>query len=151
MIEVKKEGIILQKLHLDFENESVLNPAVVQAGNILHVFYRAVHIKNYSTIGYCKMDGPLTVTERYDKPFLKPEFDYESHGMEDPRIVKIDELYYLSYVAFDGVSGLGALATSKDLERFEKQGVILPKITYADFDRFTKNERGLNKKYLHYN
>src|SRR6185312_2557637 len=36
MIEVKKEGIILQKLNLDFENESVLNPAVMQAGNALH-------------------------------------------------------------------------------------------------------------------
>jgi len=151
MIEVKKEGIILQKLNLDFENESVLNPAVMQEGNALYIFYRAVRFKNYSTIGYCKLDGPLTVSERYDKPFLAPEYDYESHGMEDPRIVKIDGIYYLTYVAFDGVKGLGALATSKDLEGFEKQGTILPKIKYADFDRLTKNEPGLHQKYLHYN
>ena len=151
MIQVKKEGIILQKLNLDFENESVLNPAVMQEGNILHLFYRAVHFKNYSSIGYCKMEGPLTVTERYDRPFLTPGFDYESHGMEDPRIVKIDDLYYLSYVAFDSVNALGAVATSVDLQNFEKQGIIAPKIKYTDFDRLTKNKTALNEKYLRYN
>jgi len=35
--------------------------------------------------------------------------------MEDPRIVKIDDLYYLTYTAYDGVNALGALAVSKDL------------------------------------
>jgi len=151
MIEVKKEGIILQKLNLDFENESVLNPAVMQLGNALHLFYRAVRLKNYSTIGYCKMDGPLSVTERDDKPFLAPEFDYESHGMEDPRIVKIDGTYYLTYVAFDGKNALGAVATSEDLEHFSKCGIISPAIKYTDFDLFTKKNSDLNKKYLYYN
>ncbi|MDF2433031.1 MAG: beta,2-mannobiose phosphorylase / 1,2-beta-oligomannan phosphorylase, partial [Mucilaginibacter sp.] len=48
MIEVKKEGVILQKDGLEFEDESVLNPAVIKEGNDIHVFYRAVHIRNYS-------------------------------------------------------------------------------------------------------
>lgn len=151
MIEVKKEGIVLQRLNLEFENESVLNPAVMQEGNTLYVFYRAVRLKNYSTIGFCKLDGPLTVTERYDRPFLAPEFDYESHGMEDPRIVKIDGVYYLSYVAFDGKSALGAVATSEDLDHFSRCGIISPAIKYQDFDRFTKKDSELNKKYLYYN
>src|SRR5471030_2193899 len=151
MIEVKKEGVILQKLNLDFENESVLNPAIAQLGNTLHLFYRAVRFKNYSSIGYCKLEGPLTVAERYDKPFLTPEFDYESHGMEDPRIVKIDDVYYLTYVAFDGVNALGAVATSTDLQHFERQGIIAPKIKYGDFDRLTKNNPALNEKYLRIN
>jgi predicted GH43/DUF377 family glycosyl hydrolase len=151
MIEVKKEGVILQRVNLDFENESVLNPAVAQLGDTLHLFYRAVRFKNYSSIGYCKLDGPLTVAGRCDKPFLTPEFDYESHGMEDPRIVKIDELYYLTYVAFDGINALGAVATSADLQHFERQGIIAPKIKYADFDRLTKNNPALNEKYLRIN
>lgn len=151
MIEVKKEGIILQKLNLDFENESVLNPAVMQEGNTLYIFYRAVRLKNYSTIGYCKLEGPLTVAERDDKPFLAPECDYESHGMEDPRIVKIDGVYYLTYVAFDGKNALGALATSKDLDHFSRHGIISPAIKYTDFDRSTKKYGDLNKKYLDYN
>jgi predicted GH43/DUF377 family glycosyl hydrolase len=43
-----------------------------------------------------------------------PEFEYESHGMEDPRIVKIEDTYYLTYTGFDGINALGCLAISKD-------------------------------------
>ena len=151
MVEVKKEGIILQTSSLDFENESVLNPAVWQDGNKVHLFYRAIHDKNQSCIGYCRLDGPLKIEQKNNTPFLSPEFAYEKHGMEDPRIVKIDELYYLSYVAFDGSNALGALATSTDLINFERQGIIVPQISYADFDLLTRYEPALNEKYLRYN
>ncbi|MCR8558387.1 hypothetical protein KXD93_12075 [Mucilaginibacter sp. BJC16-A38] len=151
MVSVKKEGVILRNSELDFENESVLNPAVMQVGEKVHLFYRAVHQKNQSCIGYCRLDGPLTIEQKDDKPFLVPEFDYEKHGMEDPRIVKIDDLYYLTYVAFDGANALGALATSTDLVNFHRQGIIVPQISYADFDRLTKNNAVLNEKYLRYN
>jgi predicted GH43/DUF377 family glycosyl hydrolase len=151
MIEVKKEGVVLRKEGLAFENESVLNPAVIKEGETIHMFYRAVHISNQSSIGYCKFDTPLTVKERWDKPLLSPEFDYEKHGMEDPRIVKIDEVYYLTYIAFDGDNALGALITSTDLVDFKKLGIIVPKITYTDFDLLTRNNIQLNKKYLAYN
>lgn len=133
MIDIKKEGVLLSKTDLEFENEGVLNPAAIREGDNVHMFYRAVRTGNYSSIGYCKLDGPMTVVERWDKPFMVPEFEYESHGIEDPRIVKIDDLYYLTYTAYDGINALGALATSKDLVHFEKQGIIVPTITYAEF------------------
>jgi len=151
MIEVKKEGVILRKTDLDFENESVLNPAIIKEGDMIHLFYRAVHIRNYSSVGYCKLDTPLTVKERWDKPLLAPAFKYEAHGMEDPRMVKIDGVYYLTYVAFDGDNALGALATSTDLIHFKKHGIIVPKIKYDDFDLYTQNKIVLNEKYLRYN
>ena len=151
MIGVKKEGVILRKTELDFENEGVLNPAVIQEGGAIHLFYRAVRKGNFSSIGYCRLDHPLNVVECWDKPILAPEFEYESHGTEDPRIVKIDGLFYLTYVAFDGNNALGALATSTDLRDFKKAGIIVPRISYTDFDRLTRNNIGLNKKYLAYN
>jgi predicted GH43/DUF377 family glycosyl hydrolase len=151
MVAVKKEGVVIRKTKLDFENESVLNPAVIMEGDDIHLFYRAVHVKNQSSIGYCKLDGPLSVVQRNVTPLLLPEHDYEKHGMEDPRIVKIDDVYYLTYVAFDGDNALGAVATSTDLEHFEKRGIIVPKISYDDFDRYTKHEPVLNEKYLRYN
>lgn len=151
MIEVKKEGVVLQQTALSFENDGVLNPAVIKEGDIIHLFYRAVRKGNYSSIGYCQLGSPLTVKERWDKPILYPEFDYESHGMEDPRLVKIDDAYYLTYIAFDGKNALGAVATSTDLRHFERCGIIVPKITYHDFDLFTRNKPRLNKKYLSYN
>jgi len=133
MIEIKREGILLSKTDNEFENEAVLNPAVIREGDNIHIFYRAVRNGNYSSIGYCRLDGPLTIAERWNKPIMVPEFDYESHGVEDPRIVKIDDLYYMTYTAYDGTNARGALATSKDLIHFEKQGIIVPRVSYAEF------------------
>jgi predicted GH43/DUF377 family glycosyl hydrolase len=147
MIDIKREGILLSKTELEFENEGVLNPAAIREGDQVHIFYRAVRTGNYSTIGYCKLDGPLTVAERWVKPIIVPEFEYESHGVEDPRIVKIDDLYYLTYTAYDGTSALGALATSKDMIHFEKQGIIVPTINYAEFVSMVETSGRLHKKY----
>src|SRR5688500_4571543 len=137
MVEIKKEGILIEKTAFGFENEGVLNPAAISTGDYNHLFYRAVSKGNYSSISYCKLNGALTVQVRVDKAVLSPQFDYESQGVADPRIVKIDDLYYLTYTAYDGVTALGALATSKDLQHFEKQGLIVPQIKYQEFKQLT--------------
>ncbi len=151
MIDVKKEGILLHKTTLGFENEGVLNPATIQEGDDVHLFYRAVSKGNYSSIGYCKLKGPLNVVERCDIPILFPQSEYESHGVEDPRIVKVDNLYYLTYTAYDGVNAMGALAVSKDLVSFEKKGIIVPQITYAEFCHLAECKHAIHEKYLRYN
>jgi predicted GH43/DUF377 family glycosyl hydrolase len=130
MLEVKKEGILLKKTSLGFENEGVLNPAVIREGNSVHMFYRAVREGNFSTIGYCEFDGPLTVKHRHNVPVFFPHTEHETHGVEDPRITKIDGVYYLSYTAYDGVNALGCLATSKDLKIFNGDGVFVPNINF---------------------
>jgi predicted GH43/DUF377 family glycosyl hydrolase len=149
MIDVKKEGIVLSKTDLEFENDGVLNPAVVREGDKVHIFYRAVQKGNISSIGYCRLDGPLTIIERWQKPIMIPEHEYESQGVEDPRIVKIDDIYYMTYTAYDGINARGALALSKDLKHFEKQGVIVPPITYAEFVYLAESAGKVNKNYYH--
>ncbi len=149
MITIKKEGILIAKTNLEFENEGVLNPAIIRDGDNVHMFYRAVQNGNISTIGYCKLDGPLTVVERWEKPFMIPEFDYESQGIEDPRIVKIDDVYYMTYTAYDGTNARGALATSKDLIHFKKHGIIVPHITYAEFVFLVESAGKVNEDYYH--
>jgi predicted GH43/DUF377 family glycosyl hydrolase len=151
MIEVKKEGVILKKTHLGFESDGVLNPAVIRNGDDIHLFYRAVQKDNYSCIGYCKLDGPLTISERYDTPVMFPQAEYESQGVEDPRISKIDDVYYLTYTAFNKVNALGAYATSKDLIHFRKHGLIVPQITYEEFKHLAESKGKVNEKYLRYN
>jgi beta-1,2-mannobiose phosphorylase / 1,2-beta-oligomannan phosphorylase len=147
MVKFKKEGVLLNKTALDFENEGVLNPGVIREGDNIHLFYRAVSKGNYSSIGYCRLNGPLSVAERYDHPLIFSELDYESHGVEDPRIVKIDDLYYLTYTAYDGVNAQGALAISHDLIHFEKQGIIVPKISYAQFLDVVESPGSIYEKY----
>ncbi|MEI6311931.1 MAG: pesticidal protein Cry7Aa [Bacteroidota bacterium] len=147
MLAIKKEGIILQKTSNEFENDGVCNPAIMQEGNTVHILYRAVRKGNYSTIGYCKLEGPLKVVERNQTPLLSPIAEFESHGMEDPRIVKIEDIYYLSYTAYDGINALGALATSFDLTTIERHGIIVPQITYEEFQRLAECNAHLNEKY----
>jgi predicted GH43/DUF377 family glycosyl hydrolase len=151
MINVKKEGILLMKTNLVFENEGVLNPAAIRINDDVHIFYRAVSNGNFSSIGYCRLTGPNTVIERLDHPVIFPEFPYELHGVEDPRVVKIEELYYLTYTAYDGINALGALAISKDLVVWKKFGLIVPQVTYEEFNRLAGSEIAMNEKYLRYN
>jgi beta-1,2-mannobiose phosphorylase / 1,2-beta-oligomannan phosphorylase len=147
MIEVKKEGILLTKTDLDFENDGVLNPAVIREGDSVHLLYRAVQKGNHSSIGYSRLDGPLTIAERWDKPFMIPEFDYESQGVEDARIVKIEKTFYLTYTAYDGTNARGALAKSDDLMHLVKKGLIVPPITYAKFVFLVESAGKVNENY----
>ena len=151
MINVTKVGVIIKSSGAGFESDGVLNPAIIVEDNIVHIFYRAVAKGNYSTIGYAKLDGPIELIEHYDKPILFPQFEYESNGIEDPRIVNIDGVYHLSYTAYDGVNALGALAISTDLKTFTKQGLICSTILFADFKRLAECKTPLNEKYVRYN
>lgn len=151
MLTIKKEGIILEKTSLGFENEGVLNPAVIQNEDGIHLFYRAVKVGNFSTIGYARLATPTTVEYRMDVPLLFPQFDYESQGIEDPRICFIEGTYYLSYTAYNGISALGALATSTDLVTFKKWGIIVPQITFDNFRKLAECQGKINEKYVRYN
>tara|TARA_R110002049_G_scaffold218422_4_gene390071 strand:- start:6387 stop:7424 length:1038 start_codon:yes stop_codon:yes gene_type:complete len=152
MVTVERKGILLSPTELDFENNGVLNPGIYQEDGQVHIFYRAVKDGNFSTIGYAKSNGPNTLIERHKKPIITPEFDYEKHGVEDARIVKIEDTYYLTYTAYDGINAMGALATSKDLKHFEKKGIITPMINYKDYKYHLEhcNQGKLNPKYYYY-
>lgn len=151
MVTVNKLGIILAKTENRFESEGVLNPAVIKVDNTIHLFYRAVAKDNYSTIGYCTLSAPMKVQTRSNKPVLIPQADYEFQGLEDPRIVKIEGMYYLSYTAFNGINALGSLATSSDLLHWVKHGIIVPQITYEEFKHFAESEGSIHDKYIRYN
>lgn len=152
MVTVEKLGIILSPTDKEFENTGVLNPGVYQEGNTVHILYRAVHEGNYSTIGYARTEGPLKIVERMEKPIITQEFDYEKKGVEDARIVKIEDTYYITYTAYDGVNAMGALATSKDLIHFEKHGIITPQVNYHQYESHVNccNASKLNPKYHEY-
>ena len=138
MLKVKKYGIILRPTKYEFEKTAVLNPAVYKEGNHVNIFYRAINSKNESTIGCAKLNGPLRVVERWKKPFMDMEYEYEKKGVEDPRIVKLGKTFYMTYVAHDGKNAITAYATSKDLKTFKKQGVISPKISYHKAEKLFK-------------
>ena len=139
-----KHGILLQKTEHEFENLAVFNPAVMQQGNTLHLYYRAVRTGNHSTLGYCRLEGPLTIVDRDEKPIFIPKMACESQGVEDPRITNINGTFYLSYSTFDGINVSGAYATTKDLKTFERQGVITPIFTIDAYEKLISNHFEIN-------
>lgn len=124
MVNVEKLGVLLEKTSLRFECEGVLNPAVIRHNGRIHLFYRAVTTDNYSTIGYCRLSSPTVIEYRKEEPLLIPQAEYEFQGLEDPRIVQIEGLFYLSYTAFNGINALGALAVSTDLIHWERRALL---------------------------
>lgn len=149
MIKVKSEGIILESSRNAFDGQAVLNPTCVEIDGVTHMFYRGVRQGDMvSSIGYCQLVDNKVV-KRIDQPVLFPEYDYEKKGVEDPRIVFLDGIYYLFYTAYDGKNAIFAYATSTDLVNFTKHGVISPRITYAEAGRlFGCSKTGVREKYF---
>ena len=125
MIEFIRAGVVLEPTALSFEALGVLNPAVIVHNGVIHMLYRAVALDFKSSIGYCRFRTPLLIEERLNKPLLVGQTIHEVMGMEDPRLVRIEGLFYLSYTAFDGKSALGSLLLSEDLIHFYGKRVIV--------------------------
>ncbi len=103
----------------------VFNTAVVQAGSTTILLFRAQDQQGVSRIGYAESPDGVHFKVR-PEPVLSPEAAGERGGVEDPRVVRISGIYYLTYTAYDGHSAQLSLATSKDLIHWERQGVLLP-------------------------
>ncbi len=57
-------------------------------------------------------------------PVLLPASPMEEFGIEDPRIVEIDETYWITYVAVSRHGVATALASTHDFVTFERHGVV---------------------------
>jgi predicted GH43/DUF377 family glycosyl hydrolase len=118
-------GPILSPQGDGFEAAGVFNPAVIRRGRDYVMLYRAQDRAGVSRLGYATSPDGLRFT-RHPEPLFVPAADYERRGVEDPRLVEIDGTYYLTYTAYDGTDAQLALATSTDLETWQRRGVILP-------------------------
>ena len=150
-VQITRHGVVLEKTELGFENEGVFNPACIRVGDQVRMFYRAVRMGNYSTIGECTFNGPLDLESRADRPMLLPHADYEARGIEDPRITKIEDTFYMTYSVYDGANVMGTYATSKDLKTWERVEPITPHFTYSEYKKLVECCPNYNEKYLfHY-
>ena len=117
---------ILSPQGTGFEARGVFNPAVVKHGDRFVMLYRAQDAEGISRLGYATSTNGVSFT-REAQPVLSPDAEYErGGGVEDPRLVLIDGTYYLTYTAYNGKDAQLALATSRDLRRWDRKGVILP-------------------------
>lgn len=57
-------------------------------------------------------------------PALAPANEYETFGLEDPRITRISDTYYITYVAVSPCGVVTAMASTTDFKTFERRGTI---------------------------
>jgi beta-1,2-mannosidase len=109
-----------------WESAGTFNPAVTLRNGIFIMIYRAQDNKGTSRLGYAESADGIHFTRR-PEPVLSPATDYEKDGgVEDPRVVKFGDTYYLTYTAYNKKDAQLCLATSRDLIHWERKGVILP-------------------------
>jgi predicted GH43/DUF377 family glycosyl hydrolase len=109
-----------------WESAGTFNPAVTVHDDKFVMLYRAQDKFGTSRLGYAESTDGIHFTRRAD-PVLSPETPYEKDGgVEDPRIVRFGDTYYLTYTGYNKNDAQLCMATSKDLVHWERQGVILP-------------------------
>ncbi|HZQ24271.1 MAG TPA: glycoside hydrolase family 130 protein [Terriglobales bacterium] len=111
---------------ISFESAGVFNPAAIKRGDHFVMLYRAQDKNGTSRLGYASSRDGLHFTRRAE-PVLEPATEYEKDGgVEDPRLVRIGKLFYLTYTGYNKHDAQLCMATSTDLIHWDRKGVILP-------------------------
>ncbi len=120
------EAPVLSPQGTTWESAGTFNPAVVRHGSKFVMLYRAQDAAGTSRLGYAESADGIFFTRRAE-PVLSPEADYEKDGgVEDPRLQRFGDTYYLTYTGYNKKDAQLCLATSQDLIHWERKGVILP-------------------------
>jgi predicted GH43/DUF377 family glycosyl hydrolase len=113
-----------------WESKAVFNCSVLNDGKTIHMLYRAIgEYENYvSRIGYASSNDGFSFTRRKEVA-IRPKVDYEMYGIEDPRLMTIDEEAYVTYVVLSNYvknkpSVSTALAKTNDFSHFKRLGII---------------------------
>ena len=102
------------------------NPAAIRHNGKTILLYREQDAFGTSRIGYASSNDGIHF-ERREQPVLVPETDYEKDGgVEDPRVQKIGDTYYMTYTGYNKHDAQLCMVTSKDLLHWDRKGILLP-------------------------
>ncbi|CAN0104096.1 unnamed protein product [Phaeothamnion confervicola] len=125
------------------DDKNVYNMAVVKDNGTFSMIYRGeskAEDKNECTgrlFLATSTDG--VHFSRNEAPVFVGSESYESHGVEDPRIVKVGGTFYMTYSGYDGHIARLCLATSTDLRNWDKLGPMFPKFPAGPNGRFSED------------
>ncbi|MFH1178105.1 MAG: hypothetical protein V1711_00040 [bacterium] len=109
-----------------FDSSEVMNAAAIDINGSAYILYRAMDAVNTSTIGLAISKDGFTIDERLPEPIYTPRADFEmkrgsqtgNSGCEDPRIVRINDILYMTYTAYDGVRAPSGAVSSISIDDF---------------------------------
>ncbi len=124
-----------------WEARGGFNAATVYDRGLFHLLYRARGTDGVSSIGYAvSADGFDWL--RLDRPVLEPANEHEAKGVEDPRVTRIGDTFYMCYTAYSGTLWQIALARSQNLIAWERMGFPLSSEQNKDAALFPEKIRG---------
>lgn len=134
--------IISPRSHNAWESFATFNPAAIYLDGRVHLLYRAMGDIGISVLGYASSADGIHFDERSDEPVYVPRESFEmtpapspEHadpnpyarrymsgggygGCEDPRLTRIDDTLYMTYVAFNGFDPPRVALTSISVDDF---------------------------------
>jgi predicted GH43/DUF377 family glycosyl hydrolase len=109
-----------------WESKAVFNPGALYEAGRVHLVYRAIGDNDTSVLGYASSPDGLHFDERLEEPAYVPREPFEGvspasphpvsygssyvsgggemGGCEDPRLTRIEDRVFMTYVAYDGYS-----------------------------------------------
>lgn len=104
-----------ENLHLDFSDSRKINDPADKN--------KSVNLTSLSHLRIARSKDGINFT--VDKaPAILPIAEEESWGMEDPRITKIGDVYYINYTSVTENGPATSLISTKDFVNFERHGII---------------------------
>jgi len=102
---------------------TVHNAAVTKCDGKYIMLFRSHKLNGRSILGYAESEDGFNFKVA-PEPFMTAEGVYEEYGVEDPRIVKIDDDYLITYSAYSRYGVRIGLAKTKDFLSIEKVSFI---------------------------
>lgn len=133
----KKNPIIEPNTNHPWESRATFNSAALYEDGKVHFLYRALGDTDLSVLGYAQSSDGIHIDSRSEEPAYIPREPFETPGghafktfaqhfssgggyggVEDPRITRVEDKVYLTYVAFDGATPPRAAISSIKIEDF---------------------------------
>jgi predicted GH43/DUF377 family glycosyl hydrolase len=110
----------------DWESRTVFNCGVAQQDGRVILIYRAQGVANdVSRLGYAASTDGFTF-ERRDRPVFEPADETETKGVEDPRLTRIGNTWYMLYTAWSPLGIQVAMASTRSFFAWRRHGIVLP-------------------------
>ena len=133
--QVFQSPITNEQVH--WEERNVLNPSAIVKDGKVYLIYRAQDKDMTSRLGLAISEDGLHF-KKQPSPIFYPDNDamkqYEwKGGVEDPRIIESENgTYIMTYTSYDGKTARLCLASSKDLKKWTKHGLVLKEEKYKN-------------------
>ena len=131
---LSEQPILMPNTTHHWEKTAVFNCGIIYHNDLVHMIYRATDItsngkegKYVNNLGYAVSSDGIHFN-RLEKPILVNDVPQELRGPEDPRIVRLNDTFYMTYTGyggrFDGDYRI-CLASSSNLISWKRHGVLL--------------------------